>query len=404
MPTKVVLDGSLFSECEKMGSNRHGMLRLAEDITKNILENKELEVSFANTVYTSEYDKFLRKYISDNYPSYKNKILSKKPFFVSDIPKWRVLLQQLSARFSLEVSIPDLENNDIFHSYYRPFPKSVQDKKIKKSITFLDIIPLRLGGYSSALIDQTKNIVESVVSNFAIAISEYSKQDLIEYDKRIAPERVFVAPLAASTELFFQNKSNEKWEFVKNKYNLPDNYFLSVSSNDSRKNIPHLIKSFSKFVLQQKLEDLFLVLTGNFNYSHSILDELKIDKKAKEKIFITERHIDDQDLSVIYSNSLCFFFMSLYEGFGLPVLEAMQCGTPVVASNVTSLPEVVGEAGVMLPPADEDALCEVMNKMYLSEELRNKFSKLGLVRAKQFSWQRCANEYAEIFKKIVLNF
>lgn len=156
--------------------------------------------------------------------------------------------------------------------------------------------------------------------------------------------------------------------------------------------------------MQQKPDDLFLVLSGNFNYSRTLLDELQIDKAVRNRIVITETHIEDQDLLVVYSNSLCFFFMSYYEGFGLPALEAMQCGTPVVTADSTSLPEVVGDAGIMLNPYDEDALCEAMNKMYSDGDLRKKYSSLGLERSKKFSWQRCAEEYAEIFKIITSSF
>jgi glycosyltransferase involved in cell wall biosynthesis len=173
-----------------------------------------------------------------------------------------------------------------------------------------------------------------------------------------------------------------------------------VSSNDRRKNLPHLVRSFSKFVLQEKPPDLSLVLTGNSTHGRFTVDELNIEGAVKKRVFVTDRHIDDEDLSAIYSHSLCFFFMSLYEGFGLPVLEAMQCGTPVVTSNTTSLPEVVGDAGITVSPTDEDALCAAMNEIYHDTELRDRYSEAGLERAKQFSWQRCAEEYASIFKRI----
>jgi glycosyltransferase involved in cell wall biosynthesis len=300
----------------------------------------------------------------------------------------------------LEVKVAEVEKFDLFHSFYHPFPRRIQNKEIKKSITLLDIIALRMSGYSPALVDVTRKIIESIVPNFAISISEFSKQDLLDYDRRICPERVFVAPPAASQEKFFQNRNGGAWQAVKNKYKLPDSYFLSVSSNDRRKNLPHLIRSFTKFVLQEKPQDLHLVLTGNSTYGRLMVDELNIKGTTRDRIFVTEKHIDDEDLSAIYSHSLCFFFMSLYEGFGLPALEAMQCGVPVVTSNTTSLPEVVGDAGITLSPTDEDALCGVMNEVYRSRELRDRYSRSGLERAKQFSWQRCAEEYANIFKRI----
>lgn len=404
MTYKIILDGTLFSECEMMGSNRSGMLRLTEDITRNLVKINDQEIFFANTIYTEQYDTLLKKFIAENYPLHSKRIISKPPFFVSNVPKLRGLLKRFSKHLSLKVLIPQIERYDLFHSFYYPFPDHVQNKKIKKSITYLDIIPLRLNGYSENMVQTTKRVVESIVPNFAISISAFSRQDLIDYDKRIDPDRIFVAPLAASKELFFKNDNINEWKAAKEKYSLPDNYFLSVSSNDKRKNLHHLIRSFSKFIEQQSPKDLHLVLAGNFMYSYSVLDELNIQKAVREKIIITDKFIDNKDLSVVYSNSLCFFFMSHYEGFGLPVLEAMQCGVPVVTSNTSSIPEIVDSAGIMLPPDDQDALCEVMNNMYINKELRDTYAMAGLKRAAQFSWQRCAKEYAEIFKHINANF
>jgi glycosyltransferase involved in cell wall biosynthesis len=403
MSTKVILDGSLFSECELMGSNRSGMLRLTEDITNQLIAKNEIDISFANTRFTDQYDYSLRDFVFRNYPAQKDSIVPKRPIVENNGGGLRNRFKRFLQKPSLTSYLSDIEKNDIFHSFYYPFPKRLVNSRIKKSITFLDIIPLRLNGYPEPSVDITKKIVESILSNFAISISEFSREDLLDYDKRVHADRVFTAPLAASNELFFCNRDQGEWERVKEKYKLPENYFLSVSSNDHRKNIPHLIRSFSQFILQEKPSDLSLVLTGNFNYSYSILDELNVDKKVRDRIFITKKYIDNKDLSAIYSNALCFFFMSMYEGFGLPVLEAMQCGTPVVTSDNSSIPEVVGDSGIMLPHDDEDALCEAMNAIYLDESLREKYSQLGIERAKQFSWQRCASEYQDIFNKIALN-
>jgi len=398
------MDGALFSECEMFGSNSYGMVRIAEEVVKEFMHYNEFDISFVNTIYSKKYDSFLKKFLEKRYPTYRGKILSKTPILSSSLPGLSILSKYFAKYLSLEVKSTGLDKGDIYHSFYYPFNKSIiRNADIKKSITYLDIIPLRMKGYSKAMVDITKQVVKSIVSNYAISISEFSKQDLLDYNNEISADRVFVAPLAASKELFFQNKNREEWVRVKRKYSLPDNYFLSVSSTDIRKNLPHLIKCFSQFLLQEKPQDLFLVLTGNTTYSYAILNKLNIDKAVRDKIIISNRYIENKDLSVIYSNALCFFFMSLYEGFGLPALEAMQCGVPVVTSNVSSLPEVVGNAAIMINPKDEMELCNTMNEVYNNEALRAKYAALGIVRANDFSWQKCANDYIEIFKKIVLS-
>jgi glycosyltransferase involved in cell wall biosynthesis len=398
------MDGALFSECEMYGSNSYGMVRIAEEVIKELMHCNEFDISFVNTIYSKKYDSFLKLFLENRYPAHKSKILSKTPILSSSLPGISILAKYFAKYLSLEVKSADLDKGDIYHSFYYPFNKNIsRNANIKKSITYLDIIPLRMKGYNKTMVDITKQVVNSIVSNYAIAISEFSKQDLLDYNNKISADRVFVAPLAASKELFFPNKNREEWIRVKRKYGLPDNYFLSVSSTDIRKNIPHLIKCFSRFVLQEKPQDIFLVLAGNAACSYAILNKLKIDKAVRNKIIISNRYIENEDLSVVYSNALCFFFMSLYEGFGLPVLEAMQCGVPVVTSNVSSLPEVAGNAAIMINPKDEMALCNTMNEVYNNEALRAKYSALGIGRANDFSWQKCANDYIAIFKKIALS-
>jgi glycosyltransferase involved in cell wall biosynthesis len=401
---KLILDGALFSECEMYGSNSYGMVRIAEEVIKGLIHCNEFDISFVNTIYSKKYDSFLKLFLENRYPAYRGKILSKTPILSSSLPVLSTLSKYFAKYLSLEVKNTGLDKGDIYHSFYYPFNKYLsRNASVKKSITYLDIIPLRMKGYNKAMVDITRQVVKSIVSNYAISISEFSRQDLLDYNKEISADRVFVAPLAASKELFFPNKNREDRARVKQKYGLPDNYFLTVSSTDIRKNISHLIKCFNQFVLQEKPQDLFLVLAGNAAYSHFLLSNLNVTKEVRNKIVISNRHIENKDLSVVYSNALCFFFMSLYEGFGLPVLEAMQCGVPVVASNITSLPEVAGNAAILINPKDEMALCSTMNEVYNNEALRVKYAALGIDRAKNYSWQKCADDYNSIFKKIALS-
>jgi glycosyltransferase involved in cell wall biosynthesis len=117
----------------------------------------------------------------------------------------------------------------------------------------------------------------------------------------------------------------------------------------------------------------------------------------KNRIIFTG-YIPDEDLSAIYSGATAFIYPSLYEGFGLPPLEAMQCGTPVITSNTSSLPEVVGDAGIMINPTDEDALCQAILTIIQDSQLRKTLSEKGRERAQQFSWAKCAEETVKVYQ------
>lgn len=395
MSVRTVIDGVLLADCERRPQIRYGTNRVAEEVTKRLLHHPALQLYFANTRLTQEEDTFLRKYLS-RLDVNRSRMLS---YPLAGFPVTK--LDKLAAQATRSLrpgTVTRLDRFDLFHSFFYPFSKSVQRSKITKCITYYDIIPLRIEGYEENA-GRMKAIIESIIPNFSISISQFSKDDLCGYDKRVDPQRIFVAPLAADKNLFYPNKQAADWQRVKAKYDLPDRYFLSISGLDKRKNLEHLIYAFDKLVLQQNTHDLCLVMTGNMSFENTVFQRLDIDKKTKEKIIFT-RSLDEADLCVVYSHALCFFFMSFYEGFGLPVLEAMQCGTPVITSNATSIPEVVGNAGIMLPPHDRDSLCSAMWKVYTDGALRSQLSQSGLKRADEFSWDRCAQTYAAIFKEI----
>jgi glycosyltransferase involved in cell wall biosynthesis len=347
-----------------------------------------------------KYHDALKAYLESNFSSDEYRLISKKPLPIFKPLQYKGIFNRFPELMFLNVQQQGLVDYDLYHSFYQSIPANIERTRMPKSLTFLDLIPLRMNGYSKELMGITKRIVQNLEKNYAICISEYSRIDLLNYNKRINPERVFTAPLAASADVFFHNMDEARWMQVKTKYKLPDRYFLCVSSSDFRKNIPHLIRAFRDFILQEKPRDIKLLLTGNSLHSQKILEELNIEPEVRKYICMTDRFIDEEDLSVIYSRALCFFFMSLYEGFGLPLLEAMQCGTPVVSSQSSSLPEVVGDAGILLDPTNLNDLSESMRILYEKKSLRTELSAKGLERSALFSWEKTADTYLTIFNQI----
>jgi glycosyltransferase involved in cell wall biosynthesis len=281
-------------------------------------------------------------------------------------------------------------NCDIFHSPYLPLPKNVQSKC--NFITVYDLIPILQPQFFQ---NQENHLVHRVVKSidedaWVFCISEATKNDLLTYNPKTDPQKIAVIPLGAS-ELFFQCNDEATLQATRKKYGIPEQpYFLSLSTLEPRKNIDSTVRSFVKLVRQEHLNDVNLVLVGTKGWDFGkILDEISASADLREKIIVTG-YVDDLDLAGIYSGALAFVYPSFYEGFGLPPLEAMQCGVPVVTSNTSSLPEVVGGAGMLVDPTDNDALCQAMNMLYKDSDLRKRLSALSMQRATMFSWDACA--------------
>ena len=266
------------------------------------------------------------------------------------------------------------------------------------------MIPVKYPKYVNlSLTNYFREILNSVniKDDWVSCISEYTRQEFCEYTG-MSLEKVFVCPLAADKQFYPVTNFETIRETNKN-YSIPENqYFLCLASHlDPRKNIPHLINSFVSLITEHSNLNVNLVLIGTTRYKRPDIEQtLQKIAQYKDRIIITG-YVPDEDLSAIYSGATAFVFPSLYEGFGLPILEAMQCGTPVISSNSTSLPEVVGDAGILVDPKDQDQLCQAMLDILNDDTLRETLKQKGLERAKQFSWEKCANETVEIYKKII---
>jgi glycosyltransferase involved in cell wall biosynthesis len=161
-----------------------------------------------------------------------------------------------------------------------------------------------------------------------------------------------------------------------------------LSAHAPHKNFPHLIHCFAALVESGELTDASLVIAGP-NPQRNSAARATVEKypRLKPRIVLAGR-VADEDLAALYSGATAFLFPSFCEGFGIPTLEAMQCGTPVISSNTTSMPEVIGDAGLLVPPQDQDAWCQAMLELARQPALRETFRKKSLQRARLFTWQK----------------
>jgi glycosyltransferase involved in cell wall biosynthesis len=296
--------------------------------------------------------------------------------------------------------------HDIYHSTFFPLPDRARTgghSGPQRFVTLYDVIAIQQPEYFAKLPDQIdliRKVAESVgPEDWVFAISECTKQDFCAFRPDVDPERVIVTYLAAS-ELFYPHQDAEAARAVRERYGISDKpYLLSLATLEPRKNIEHVIRCFARWAQQEGVDDVNLVLVGERGWGHEeILAEVSRFGNLRDRIIVTGRAADE-DLAAIYSGALAFLYLSFYEGFGLPPLEAMQCGAPVITSDRSSLPEVVGSAGLQLNPADEDGLCAALQRIWTDSELRMDMSRASLEQAKQFSWQRCADETAAGYRK-----
>ncbi len=297
-----------------------------------------------------------------------------------------------------------LAKADIFHSSYPRIPKQVRQALPHRHLqTVYDLTPLLLDEkyFQPGQRGVTSRIIDTIQpDDWITTISNATRNDLLNR-RQLNPDRVITVYLAAAPDLFYPVTDPAAIQSVRQKYHLPDgNYLLSLHSLAPHKNMEHLIACFKQVIAQEKPQDLHLVICGGNQESVALM----IKDNQLTDADLTAIHftgfVDDNDLAAIYSSALGFVFPSLYEGFGLPLLEAMQCGCPVISSNTSSLPEVVGEAGFLVSPTDPDALCTAIVKLYSNTDLQSQYSQRSIERAALFSWQKTVNATLEIYEQI----
>lgn len=402
---KIIFETGIIADLHK---NQAGLYRYADELLKKLYQEKDKKIDLFYSIFSHERSKSTSTDIENIFTEKEyniepvNKRYRRKFLLLRKEKPFRYLYKKMGIKDYKTINYSILKNKFVYHSPYYPIPKEINKlTNVKKVVTIHDLIPIIFPNYNTdkILIEEIINSIEN--DGFVICVSNHTKQDLLKLYPQIKPERIFVSYLAANPSTFYVNKDRDIFKEIQKKYTIPSRYFLGLSTLEPRKNIDHVIRNFIKFIQTNNINDLSLVLVGSKGWNYEkIFEEYENSKELKNKVIITGR-IPDEDLASVYSNAEAFFYMSIYEGFGLPPLEAMQCGVPTVVSNISSLPEVVESGGILLDPYDNNSLQEIMLTLYSDKNVREEYSNKALERSKYFSWEKTCDEHINIYKKII---
>lgn len=312
-------------------------------------------------------------------------------------------LNKLPAVIQDKISIvPQLKHLhlDVFHSLeYNSFYRIQNCHSV---VTVHDLIPFTFSHFYCTKISHWVNLLRVKTIDYAskvISVSESTKRDIVEL-LQIDESKIKI--IYEGVESRFHPISNSDLLYnSRKKYGIARRYILHVGGISPTKNVDRLLMAFKKLLAMHR-KDLDLVIAGNLSfipYRERLLSSTLKELDLIERV-ILPGPVPDEDLVLLYNGACLVAYPSLYEGFGLPPLEAMACGTPVVVSNTASIPEVVGNAGLYVNPCKVDEIVSAMQKILTNKSLREEMVGKGLERTKLFSWKKMAKETLAVYKNI----
>jgi glycosyltransferase involved in cell wall biosynthesis len=413
----VVLDASLLGIGYYHPQAKTGVSRVAEQLIRGVRESPEVELSLASPTHLSETMRYSRETFGASAPPFVNSRTEQTCAGLENVLLAPAPVQSLYTKVLRQVFFRGRQvlNADrtrfradrlpaqaVYHSPFYAIPEDIlRMDKVHKVLTVHDLIPI----FHPEWFRSGENSVATALATlppdaWVTTVSESTKNDFCNYTG-FDPERVIPIHLAASRELFYPVKDQLLIGEVRHRYGLDSTpYLLSLATLEPRKNIDHLIRCFVRLVESGELPaDIQLVLVGTSGWlTHKIVGEVAKNPAAVQSRLVFTGFVPDADLAPLYAGALAFVYPSLFEGFGLPPLEAMQCGLPVICSDTSSLPEVVGDAAIQVPPTDADALCHAIVTLVGSAGRRQELSARALKRAELFSWERFISQHTAMYR------
>jgi len=287
---------------------------------------------------------------------------------------------------------------DLLHSLHYTKPLRLTCASV---VTFHDMtyyLYPQLHTRTRRLVFPTAIRISARQSDAIITVSESTRLDAIRL-LSIAPEKIITTQLGVDSSFRVINDI-EVTQQVAAKYNLPEKFLLYLGTIEPRKNLPVLIRSYKILVDGGTAHKL--VLVGKFGWMYQEVLDLVKELNLQDLVSFTG-YVPQEDLPLVYNLASLFVYPTVYEGFGLPALEAMACGVPVITSQIASLPEIVGDAGLLIPVDDVAALHSAMSLVLEDNQLREKLIRDGLKRSKKFSWERTAQLTQQVYENVLSN-
>jgi len=288
-------------------------------------------------------------------------------------------------------------NPDLLHFPYNLHPLTPGRPSI---LTLYDVIPRRFPTYFSPPSRWKIEAIQRVAIRFSerfVAISQATAADFRQL-YRISPERITVTPLAPDP--VFHPRAQSELADYRRKMNLAERYFLYLGANKPHKNLPRLIRAWAKVREQRAGIGGQLVVAGHWDKRYPEAKELAVSLGVSDSVRFLGAVLG-ADLPLLYAAATAFIFPSLYEGFGLPVLEAMACGTPVACSRAPGLNEVTGQAALTFDPYSVGEMADVIIRLGTDSSLRDQLIRRGMKRAASFSWENTARLTLQAYQELL---